>query len=70
VKPIVVSTLRPPTTAVSAGVRAEVAGDVPLPERRGVAAQRGDAVDHVHDEVEAVEIIEHHHVERRRRGAL
>src|SRR5215470_16881458 len=29
-------------------------------------AQRRHAVDHVHHEVEAIEVVEHHHVERRR----
>ena len=39
---------------------------------RSAAARReaGDAVDHVDDEVEAVEVVQHDHVERRRRRAL
>ena len=37
--------------------------------RRSVA-KSGHAVDHVDDEVEAVEVVEHDHVERRRRRAL
>ena len=32
--------------------------------------QPRDAVDDVHDEMEAVEVVEHHHVERRRRRPL
>ena len=34
------------------------------------SAETGHAVDHVDHEVEAVEIVEHHHVERRRRRPL
>src|SRR5712664_1770721 len=30
----------------------------------------GHAVDHVHDQVEPIEVVEHHHVEGRGRGAL
>src|SRR5438309_3514132 len=30
----------------------------------------GDAVDHVHDQVEPIEVVQHDHVERRRGGAL
>jgi hypothetical protein len=33
-------------------------------------AEPGHAVDHVHHQVEAVEVVEHHHVERRRGRAL
>ena len=41
-----------------------------LPEVRGPRRQAGHAVDHVDDEVEPVEVVEHDHVERRRRRAL
>src|ERR1700739_1645769 len=40
-----------------------------LTEHRGPAGQPVDPVDDVHDQVEAVQVVEHHHVERRRRGA-
>src|SRR5688572_27281089 len=41
-----------------------------LPELRGPRTEAGDAIDHVHDEVEAVEVVEHDDVEGRRRRAL
>ena len=34
------------------------------------AAEPRNAVDHVNDEMEPVEVVEHHHVERGRRGAF
>ena len=39
-------------------------------ERAPRAPRRGHPVDHVHDQVEPVEVVQHHHVERRGRGAL
>ena len=52
--------------------RAPRAGGRPSPGAgaRRCAARPGHAVDHVHDEVEAVEVVEHDHVERRRRRPL
>src|ERR1700733_4880756 len=40
-----------------------------LTEHRGPGGQPVHPVDDVHDQVEAVQVVEHHHVERRRRGA-
>ncbi len=52
------------------GAAAQPLVDHPLPQVRRPRAEPGDAVDHVHDQVEAVEVVEHDHVERRRRRAL
>ena len=52
------------------GAAAEPLVDHPLAQLGGVRAECRDAVDHVDDEVETVEIVEHDHVERRRRRAL
>ena len=41
-----------------------------LPELRRPRTEARDAIDHVHDEVEAVEVVEHDDVEGRRRRAL
>ncbi len=41
----------------------------PLAQHSGAVAQPVHPVDDVHDQMKAVEVIEHHHVERRRRGA-
>ena len=41
-----------------------------LAQAGGARAQPGHAVDHVHDQVEAVQVVEHDHVEGRRGGAL
>ena len=41
-----------------------------LPQMGSSGSQSRNAIDDVHDEVEAIEIIEHDHVERRRRRAL
>src|SRR5579859_1511118 len=42
----------------------------PLTDVRGLRPESGHAVDHVHDQVEPVEVVEHDHVEGRGRGAL
>src|ERR1700681_4630309 len=41
-----------------------------LADVRRLRAEARHAVDHVHHEVEAIEIVQHHHVERRGRRAL
>src|SRR4051812_19785200 len=41
----------------------------PLAQHRSTAGQTVDAVDDVHDEMEAIQIVQHHHVERGRGGA-
>ncbi len=41
-----------------------------LPQMSRTGRQAGHAVDYVHDEVEPVQVVEHHHVERRCGGAL
>ena len=58
--------------AVCAGVgaAAEPLVDHSLPQLGRVRAEARDAVDHVDHEVEAVEVVEHDHVERRRRRPL
>ena len=38
-----------------------------LTQVRGTLGEPGNAVDHVDHEMEAIEVVEHHHVERRRR---
>src|SRR5438067_2877763 len=52
------------------GARANPAIAHLLAQAAGTLGQPGNAVDHVHDEVEAVEVVEHDHVERRRRRAF
>src|SRR4051812_2815254 len=44
--------------------------DKMLTQRRSPGSETGNAVDHVDGEAVAVEVVEHHHVERRRRGAV
>ena len=41
-----------------------------LPQMGGAFPKARDSVDHVHHEVEAVEVVQHHHVERCGRRAL
>src|SRR5690349_6443941 len=41
-----------------------------LPDARGLRPERRHAVDHVHHQMEAVEVVEHHLVEGRRRRAF
>ena len=57
-----------PVVADLAGVRAvaQPLVDHVLPDVRGALAESWDAVDHVDHEVEAVEVVQHDHVERRR----
>ncbi len=42
----------------------------PLAQVRGTLGEPRHPVDDVHDQVEAVEVVEHHHVERRRGGSF
>jgi hypothetical protein len=59
--------------AVSKQATAGTSGRAPLTASSAASdfgRAAGHAVDHVDHEVEAVEVVEHHHVERRRRGAL
>src|SRR5271163_5206087 len=57
--------------AVISGVPASVHPGVhhPLAKLSGTVAKPVDAVDDIDDEVEPVEVVEHHHVERCCRGA-
>src|SRR4051794_33921113 len=41
-----------------------------LPQRSEPAAEAGHPIDDVHHQMKSVEVVEHHHVERCRRGAL
>ena len=41
-----------------------------LAEARGPLPEAGNTVDHIHHQMEAVEVVEHRHVERCRGGAL
>src|SRR5678815_2522161 len=41
-----------------------------LAQMRRVSSQSGDAIDHAFDEMKPVELVQHCHVERRRRGAF
>ncbi len=52
------------------GARPHSGVDHLLPKVRRLASKRRDAVDDVHDQVEAVEVVHHHHVERRRGRAF
>src|SRR6202011_398189 len=60
-------------------VVSDLAGVLPVPhplvlhelaDVRSLRAQPGHAVDDVYDQVEAIQVVEHHHVEGGRRGAL
>src|SRR2546421_11070903 len=42
----------------------------PLPHMPGAGAKPRNAVDDIHHQVEAIQIVQHHHVERRRGGSL
>src|SRR6266568_1545269 len=42
----------------------------PLPDVRGPGAEARHAVDHVHDQVKPIQVVEHDHVEGRRGRAL
>src|SRR5262249_10682503 len=52
------------------GARADPAVAHLLAQAAARLGEARDTVDHVHDEVEAVEVVEHDHVERRRGRAL
>src|SRR5918995_3154326 len=39
--------------------------DHELPDVRGSRSESGNAVDHVHDQMKAVQVVPHHYVERR-----
>src|SRR5215212_132556 len=62
-----VSDVLPVLAGPLSGPQARV--DEMLTQRRGPTPETGDAVDHVDGEPVAVEVVEHHHVERRGRGA-
>src|SRR5262245_20991130 len=50
--------------------RLQLLVDHQLPDVAGLRGNTGRAVDHVHDQVESIEVVEHDHVERRRRRAF
>src|SRR5437868_8011407 len=52
------------------GTDAQAGVGHPLPQVGGGGGQAGDAVDDVDDQVVAVDVVEHRHVEGRGRGAL